>query len=143
MEQGRLAVCYAFHGPVKGTRHDRFCFIVPLIPEIGFIGKTEEQLTYEDVPYGVGVARYSETTRGQIMGDSNGMLKIIFHRETLELLAVHVIGEGATELIHLGQMVLLYGGKIDDFVNIVFNYPTLAQCYKMAAFDGISRLRGR
>ena len=110
------------------------------IPEISFIGKTEEQLTDEDVPYEVGVAYYRETARGQIRGDTTGRLKIIFHRETREMLGVHIIGEGASELVHIGQAVLVLKGTVDYFVDNVFNYPTLAECYKQAAFNGINKL---
>jgi NAD(P) transhydrogenase len=92
------------------------------------------------VYYEVGKAHYREIARGQIIGDNTGTLKLIFHLETRELLGVHIIGEGASELIHIGQAVLAFGGKIDYFVNTVFNYPTLAECYKTAAFDGINRL---
>ena len=90
----------------------------------------------------MGKASYREIARGQIIGDSIGMLKILFHRETRELLGVHIIGESASELIHIGQAVMSLGGKIDYFVNTVFNYPTLAECYKNAAFDGVNRLNG-
>jgi len=92
------------------------------------------------VPYEIGKANYREIARGQIIGDSVGLLKLIFHRETRALLGVHIIGEGASELVHIGQAVLAHGGSIDYFVNTVFNYPTLAECYKTAAFDGINRL---
>ena len=110
------------------------------IPEISFIGKTEEQLTDEDVPYEVGVAYYRETARGQIRGDTTGRLKLIFHRETREILGVHIIGEGASELLHIGQAVMVLKGTMDYFVDTVFNYPTLAECYKQAAFNGINKL---
>jgi NAD(P) transhydrogenase len=88
----------------------------------------------------VGLAYYREIARGQIRGDTTGRLKIIFHRETRELLGVHIIGEGAAELIHIGQAVLSFGGKVEYFVNTVFNYPTLAECYKAAAFNGLNKL---
>ena len=110
------------------------------IPEISFIGKTEEQLTEEDVPYEVGVAYYREIARGQIRGDTTGRLKIIFHRMTHAILGVHIIGEGASELLHIGQAVMALGGKLDYFVDTVFNYPTLAECYKVAAFNGLNRV---
>jgi NAD(P) transhydrogenase len=110
------------------------------IPEISTVGKSEEELTKANVPYEVGRAFYKEIARGQIFGDLEGLLKLIFHRDTLELLGVHIIGEGATELIHIGQAVLTYGGKVDFFVHNVFNYPTLAECYRTAALDGINRL---
>ena len=104
------------------------------------VGKTEEELTQGEVPYEVGKALYREIARGQIVGDLSGLLKIVFRTDTRELLGVHIIGEGASELVHIGQAVLSFGGKIDYFVNTVFNYPTLAECYKTAAFDGINRM---
>jgi NAD(P) transhydrogenase len=139
MEQGRLAVAHALHIPVS-SNPNYFPFGIYTIPEISFIGKTEEQLTDEDVPYEVGVAYYREIARGQIRGDTTGRLKLIFHRETLELLGVHIIGEGASELLHIGQAVLILKGKVDYFVDTVFNYPTLAECYKAAAFNGLNKL---
>jgi NAD(P) transhydrogenase len=110
------------------------------VPEISMVGKTEEELTEAGVAYEIGKARYKEIARGQIIGDVTGLLKLIFHSETRQLLGVHIIGEGASELIHIGQAVLAFGGTIDYFVNTVFNYPTLAECYKVAAFDGVNRL---
>jgi NAD(P) transhydrogenase len=139
MEQGRIAVAHAFNKPIDSTPA-HFPFGIYTIPEISFIGKTEEQLTDEDVPYEVGVAFYREIARGQIRGDTTGRLKLIFHRETRHLLGVHIIGEGASELLHIGQAVLILGGKVDYFVNTVFNYPTLAECYKAAAFNGLNKL---
>jgi NAD(P) transhydrogenase len=139
MEQGRLAACHAF-GIETSSVPALFPYGIYTIPEISYVGRNEEQLTQQNVPYEVGKANYREIARGQIIGDSIGMLKLIFHRETRELLGVHIIGENASEIIHIGQAVLTYGGKIDYFINNVFNYPTLAECYKTAAFDGINRL---
>ncbi len=139
MEQGRIAAAHAFGKPVS-SNPNYFPFGIYTIPEISFIGKTEEQLTDEDVPYEVGVAYYREIARGQIRGDTTGRLKLIFHRETHELLGVHIIGEGASELLHIGQAVLILKGKVDYFVDTVFNYPTLAECYKAAAFNGLNKL---
>jgi NAD(P) transhydrogenase len=139
MEQGRIAAAKAC-GIVAHSNPATYPFGIYTIPEISFIGKTEEQLTDEDVPYEVGVAYYREIARGQIRGDTTGRLKIIFHRETRELLGVHIIGEGASELVHIGQAVLTLKGKVDYFVETVFNYPTLAECYKAAAFNGINKL---
>ena len=139
MEQGRIAVAHAFDKPVS-SNPSYFPFGIYTIPEISFIGKTEEQLTDEDVPYEVGVAYYREIARGQIRGDTTGRLKLIFHRDTLDLLGVHIIGEGASELLHIGQAVLILKGKVDYFVDTVFNYPTLAECYKAAAFNGLNKL---
>jgi NAD(P) transhydrogenase len=139
MEQGRIAVGNAF-GLKLQTDPANYPYGIYTVPEISFVGKTEEQLTDADVPYEVGVAYYREIARGQIRGDTTGRLKLIFHRETLELLGVHIIGEGAAELVHIGQAVLTLKGKVDYFVNTVFNYPTLAECYKAAAFNGLNKL---
>jgi NAD(P) transhydrogenase len=139
MEQGRLAACHAFHVPAKSVP-ELFPYGIYTIPEISMVGKNEEELTSAGVPYEVGKARYREIARGQIIGDSTGLLKIIFRADTRELLGVHIIGEGSSELVHIGQAVLAFGAKIDYFVNTVFNYPTLAECYKTAAFDGINRM---
>ena len=139
MEQGRLAACHAFHIE-QSTLPTVLPYGIYTIPEISTVGKTEEELTKEGVPYEIGRAFYKEIARGQIVGDLEGLLKLIFHRTTLELLGVHIIGDGATELVHIGQAVLTYGGKVDFFVHNVFNYPTLAECYRTAALDGINRL---
>jgi len=139
MEQGRLAAGRAFGAPLHSNPAN-YPYGIYTIPEISFIGKTEEQLTDEDVPYEVGVAYYREIARGQIRGDTTGRLKIIFHRETRLLLGVHIIGEGASELLHIGQAVMILGGTIEYFVDTVFNYPTLAECYKAAAFNGLNKL---
>ena len=140
MEQGRIAAANAFGLKIQSNRAT-YPYGIYTIPEISFIGKTEEQLTDEDVPYEVGVAFYRDTARGQIRGDITGRLKLIFHRETREILGVHIIGEGASELLHIGQAVLIYKGTVDYFVETVFNYPTLAECYKLAAFNGVNRLK--
>jgi NAD(P) transhydrogenase len=139
MEQGRIAAATAF-GVAVETNPAFYPIGIYTIPEISFIGKTEEQLTDEDVPYEVGVAFYREIARGQIRGDTTGRLKLIFHRETRMLLGVHIIGEGASELLHIGQAVMVLNGPVDYFVNTVFNYPTLAECYKAAAFNGLNKL---
>jgi NAD(P) transhydrogenase len=139
MEQGRLAVCHVF-GIRAHSAPERFPYGIYSVPEISMVGKNEEELTEAAIPYEIGKARYREIARGQILGDVTGLLKLIFHSETRELLGVHIIGEGASELIHIGQAVLSFGGKIDYFIDTVFNYPTLAECYKVAAFDGINRL---
>lgn len=139
MEQGRLAACHAF-GIEAHSVPGLFPYGIYTIPEISMVGRTEEQLTELGIPYEVGKAHYRESARGQITGDNTGLLKLLFHIETRELLGVHILGEGATELIHIGQAVLSFGGRIDYFINTVFNYPTLAECYKTAAFDGINRL---
>ena len=139
MEQGRIAAARAFGLQVQ-TDPASYPYGIYTIPQISFIGKTEEQLTDADVPYEVGVAYYREIARGQITGHTDGRLKLLFHRETLELLGVHIFGEDATELLHIGQAVFKLKGKITYFINTVFNYPTLAECYKTAAFNGLNRL---
>jgi NAD(P) transhydrogenase len=139
MEQGRLAAAFAF-GSKAVSNPALYPYGIYTIPEISFIGKTEEQLTDEDVPYEVGVAYYREIARGQIRGDTTGRLKLIFHRETKEILGVHIIGEGASELLHIGQAVMALKGTMEYFVDTVFNYPTLAECYKAAAFNGLNKL---
>ena len=140
MEQGRIAAARAFGDEEIVSNPSFYPYGIYTIPEISFIGKTEEQLTDEDVPYEVGVAYYREIARGQIRGDTTGRLKLVFHRETHALLGVHIIGEGASELLHIGQAVMALGGKLDYFVETVFNYPTLAECYKVAAFNGLNRV---
>lgn len=139
MEQGRLATCHAF-GVKTNHAPELFPYGIYTIPEISTVGKNEEELTQAGIPYEVGKAQYREIARGQIIGDQNGLLKLIFHLETRELLGVHIIGEGASELIHIGQAVMAFKGKVDYFIHTVFNYPTLAECYKTAAFDGVNRL---
>lgn len=138
MQQGRRAVSHAFGQAFEP------CTTIPYglftIPEISMIGPSEEQLTADRIPYEVGHANFHEIARGQIMGEHVGMLKLLFHRETRVLLGVHIIGDSATELIHIGQAVLAFGGTIDYFCDTVFNYPTLAEAYKVAAFDGRNRL---
>ncbi len=139
MEQGRLAACHAF-GVETNSVPELFPYGIYTIPEISTVGRNEEELTAAGVPYEVGKAQYKEIARGQIIGDTIGLLKLIFHLETRQLLGVHIIGEGASELIHIGQAVMAFGGKINYFVDTVFNYPTLAECYKTAALDGINRM---
>jgi NAD(P) transhydrogenase len=139
MEQGRIAAANAFNIKIQSDPAT-YPYGIYTIPQISFIGKTEEQLTQQDVPYEVGVAYYREIARGQISGHTEGRLKLLFHRETLELLGVHIYGEEAAELLHIGQAVFSLKGKVTYFVNTVFNYPTLAECYKAAAFNGLNRL---
>ena len=138
-EQGRLSACHAFGAPME-SMPELFPYGIYSIPEISMVGKGEEELTKEGVQYEVGKAEYREIARGTIMGDDSGMLKLIFDAESRKLLGICIIGEGASELIHIGQVVLAMGGTIDYFINTVFNYPTLAECYKTAALDGVNRL---
>src|SRR5215211_5933802 len=139
MEQGRLAACHAF-GVKTQSSPELFPYGIYTIPEISTVGRSEEELTEQGIPYEVGKAQYREIARGQIIGDQTGLLKLIFHLDTHELLGVHIIGEGASELVHIGQAVMAFKGNVEYFINNVFNYPTLAECYKTAAFDGINRL---
>ena len=139
MEQGRLAACHAFNVQTNHTP-ELFPYGIYTIPEISTVGRNEEELTEAGIPYEIGKAQYKEIARGQIIGDKTGLLKLIFHLDTRELLGVHIIGEGASELVHIGQAVMAFKGKVDYFINNVFNYPTLAECYKTAAFDGVNRL---
>ena len=139
MEQGRLASNHMFGKPSKMVAN-----LVPYgiytIPEISMVGATEESLTHSKTPYEVGVARYEELAKGQMLGDQQGMLKLLFSPETLKLLGVHVVGERAAEIVHIGQAVLSAGGTIEYFRDTVFNYPTLAEAYKVAALDGLNKL---
>jgi NAD(P) transhydrogenase len=138
MEQGRRAVCHMLGREFEPCRNMPYGLFT--IPEISMVGENEQQLTAERVPYEVGIARFGEIARGHIAGDTTGMLKLLFHRETRKLLGVHVIGESATEIIHIGQAVMALDGTIDYFRDTVFNYPTMAECYKVAALDGLNKL---
>ncbi len=139
MEQGRIAACHAFDHPA-GAMSELIPTGIYTIPEIGFVGRTEEQLTAEAVPYEVGISRYRELARGQILGDSHGLLKLIVSLEDHSILGVHVLGTGATELVHIGQAVMAAGGTVHQLVESVFNYPTLAESYKVAALDAANKL---
>jgi len=138
MQQGRHAACHAFGLACETSTH-LLPYGIYTIPEISMVGRNEDDLTRDGVPYEIGVARYREIARGQIIGDTVGMLKLLFHSDTRELLGVHVIGEGATELVHIGQAVMAHGGKLDYFIDTVFNYPTLAECYKVAALAALNK----
>lgn len=139
MEQGRLAACHAF-GVEAHSFPDLLPYGIYTIPEISVVGRNEQELTEAGTSYEVGHASYREIARGQIVGDQAGLLKLIFDPDTRKLLGVHIIGDGACELIHIGQAVMSLGGTIDYLIDTVFNYPTFAECYKTAAFDGINRL---
>src|SRR5882724_318205 len=140
MEQGRLSSNHMFHQFSEATQ-PLFPFGIYTIPEISMVGATEQSLTQQNVPYEVGIARYREIARGQLIADPHGLLKLLFHAQSRRLLGVHAIGTGATELIHIGQAVMHAGMPIDYFIESIFNYPTLAECYKVAALDGINRVR--
>jgi NAD(P) transhydrogenase len=139
MEQGRLAVCHAFGVPTE-SNPDLFPYGIYTIPEISTVGKNEEELARLGIPYQIGKARYREIIRGQMAAGSIGLLKLLFHPGSRKLFGVHIIGEGASELIHIGQAVLSFGGTIDYFTQTVFNYPTLAETYRLAAQNGLSQL---
>lgn len=138
--QGRLASCHAF-GIEEQIMNVPLPFGIYSIPEISYVGLNEEEATAQEIPYETGIARYREIARGHILGDENGMLKILFHRETKQVIGVHIIGEYATELIHIGQSVIALNGGLRYLMDAVFNYPTLAECYKVAALDGYNKLR--
>lgn len=138
--QGRLTSCHAF-GIKDKVMNVPLPYGIYSIPEISYVGSNEEELTKQEVPYETGMARYKEIARGHILGDENGMLKVLFHRETQQVLGVHIIGESATELIHIGQSVISLNGGLQYLRDAVFNYPTLAECYKVAALDGHNKLR--
>jgi NAD(P) transhydrogenase len=140
MEQGRLAAHHACGEPVQVLSS-----VSPIgiytIPEISFVGQTEDELTEKRIPFEVGISRYRELARGQIIGDSYGVLKLLVSPDDRKLLGVHVFGTGATELVHIGQAVMGCGGTIDYLVDAVFNYPTLAESYKVAALDAMNKMR--
>ncbi len=139
MEQGRLAACQMFGAPFEHIP-ELFPYGIYTIPEISMVGKTEEELTKDKVPYEVGIAKYSELAKSMMLGDENGMLKLLFNRNSRKLLGVHAIGERATEIIHIGQAILAHGSSIEYFRDTVFNYPTLAEAYKVVALDGLNKL---
>ena len=139
MEQGRLASCHMFGKPNR-LPSNLIPYGIYTIPEISMVGATEEELTRSKTPYESGLARYSELAKGQIFGDDQGLLKILFDPETLKLLGVHIIGERAAEIVHIGQAVLTMGATIEYFRDTVFDYPTLAEAYKVAALDGLNKL---
>ncbi|MEV8510626.1 Si-specific NAD(P)(+) transhydrogenase [Actinoplanes sp. NPDC051475] len=140
MEQGRLAALHACGEPAR-TMHELQPIGIYTIPEISFVGATEEGLTDDATPFEVGIARYRELARGQIVGDSYGMLKLLVSPGDGRLLGVHVFGTGATEIVHIGQAVMGCGGTIDYLIDAVFNYPTLAEAYKVAALDAANKIR--
>jgi NAD(P) transhydrogenase len=139
MEQGRLASCDMFGLPFNHMP-EFFPYGIYTIPEISMVGQTEEQLTAKKVPYEVGIAKYNELAKSMMLGDESGMLKLLFDRNTKKLLGVHVMGQRSTEIVHIGQAVMCYDGSIEYFRDTVFNYPTLAEAYKVAALDGLNKL---
>ncbi len=143
MDQGRVASFHAFHqkeARVHRSINELMPFGIYTIPELSLVGETEESAREKGEEFEVGISRFQELARGQIMNDQDGLLKLVFRRTDLKLLGVHIIGERSTELIHIGQAVMSFNGTIDYFIDSVFNYPTLSEAYKVAALDGISRL---
>jgi NAD(P) transhydrogenase len=143
MEQGRVAMCHAFGFPYKERLASQLPMGIYTIPEVSAVGETAESCEIRKISYEVGRAKYANNARGQMIGESTGMLKLIFRPENKQLLGVQIFGEGATELIHLGMLVLESGGTIDIFIDLVFNFPTLSELYKYAAYDGLGNLAGR
>jgi len=139
MEQGRIAACHAFDLPMPPAPQ-YFPYGIYAVPEISTVGMSEEEVKAKKIPYECGIARFRETSRGHIMGLDTGLMKMIFSIKTRRLLGVHILGEGATELIHIGQAVLNLKGGIDYFIENTFNYPTLAEAYKIAALDAWNRM---
>jgi NAD(P) transhydrogenase len=139
MEQGRLASCQIFGAPAQMSKA-LLPYGIYTIPEISMVGQTESTLTESHIPFEVGISKYEELAKAQIVGDHTGMLKILFHPDTRKVLGVHVIGENAAEIVHIGQAVLSLGGTMDYFRDTVFNYPTFAEAYKVAGLDGLNKL---
>lgn len=140
MEQGRMAACHAFGVEIKSIP-DLFPYGIYSVPEISMVGKTEKQLTDASIPYEAGIAQYHELARGQLLGDTTGMLKLLIHQDDHRILGVHCIGSGATELIHIGQTAMAFNGTVEFFIDNVFNFPTLAEAYKVAALNGYNKLQ--
>jgi NAD(P) transhydrogenase len=143
MEQGRVAACHAFDIKYKTRVASMFPYGLYTIPEVSMIGETEESAKKKAIDFETGRAFYKDNARGQICGDLEGMVKLVFEAATKKLIGVHVVGERATELVHTGQAVMHFGGSIDDFIDQVFNFPTLGELYKYAAYDGLGRLQRR
>jgi NAD(P) transhydrogenase len=139
MEQGRLASCHLFGAPAQASQGS-LPYGIYTIPEISMVGETELSLTNSRIPFEVGIAKYEELAKAQIVGDQTGMLKVLFHPDTRKILGVHAIGESATEIIHIGQAVMALGGTMDYFRETVFNYPTFAEAYKVAGLNGLNKL---
>jgi NAD(P) transhydrogenase len=140
MEQGRVAACYAFGFDYKKSVADLLPYGIYTIPEVSALGETEDSCRQMGIAYAVGRARYSENARAKIAGDTEGLLKLIVERGTRRLIGVHVIGERATELVHIGQAVMHLDGSVDAFIEMVFNFPSLAEAYKYAAYDCLGQL---
>ena len=140
MEQGRIAACWAFDLPLKRAADSLPPFGVYSVPEAAMVGLTEEAATAQGIECAAGKAPFATNTRAAISGATDGMVKLVFERETLRLLGVHVLGDAATEHVHLGQAVIHFGGTIDYFISSTFNVPTMHEAYKYAAYDGLSQV---
>jgi NAD(P) transhydrogenase len=143
MEQGRVAMCHAFGFAYKQAMAQLFPYGLYTIPEVSMVGETEDEARKKGKDVEIGRAYYRDNARGQIVNDQEGMMKLVFDAADKKLLGVHILGERATELVHIGQAVMRYGGTIDYFIDAVFNYPTLSEVYKYAAYDGLGRLAAR
>jgi NAD(P) transhydrogenase len=143
MEQARIAACWAFDLPLKRSGDALPPFGVYSVPEVATVGLTEEAAAEEGIEYAVGRASFATNTRAAIAGATEGMVKLVFARDDLTLLGVHVLGESATELVHQGQGVIHFGGTIEYFITSTFNVPTLSEAYKYAAYDGLRQVGGR
>jgi NAD(P) transhydrogenase len=139
MDQGRRAACHMF-GVKRADTSKTLPYGIYTVPEISMVGKTEQELTAGKIPYEFGAAKYEELAKGQIVGELTGYLKLLFDPKSLRLLGVHVIGENAAEIIHVGQAILANDGTIQYFRDTVFNYPTFAEAYKVAALDGLNKV---
>jgi NAD(P) transhydrogenase len=139
MEQGRIAALRALGEPAHHVP-DLLPTGIYAIPEVAMVGRTEEQLTAELKPYVAGIARWSELARGLMSRDHDGMLKLLAAVPDGRLLGIHVLGTGATDLVHIGQAVMAAGGSVETLATTVFNYPTFAEAYKVAALDALNRL---
>jgi NAD(P) transhydrogenase len=140
MEQGRVAVCHAFGFAYKQSVNELLPYGIYTIPEVSALGETEESCKAKGIGYVAGRAHYAQNARGKIAGDTEGLLKLIVDSATRRVIGVHVIGERATELVHIGQAVVHLGGSVDVFIEMVFNFPSLAEAYKYAAYDCLGRL---
>jgi NAD(P) transhydrogenase len=143
MEQGRVAMCQAFDLKFKDRVAPVFPYGLYTIPEVSMVGETEESATKKGLAFEVGRARYRDNARGQIVGDTSGLVKLLFTVPDKKIIGVHVLGDKATELVHTGMAAMHYGGKIDDFIDMVFNFPTLGELFKYAAYDGLGKLARR
>lgn len=141
MEQARVAVVHAFDLGYKKAVGQLLPYGIYTVPEVSFVGWTEEEARKAGTPYVVGRAFYRDNARGKIIGDRDGLIKLVVERDTRKLLGVHCLGERAAELVHVGQAIMTLGGGLDVLIEMVFNYPTLAECYKYAAYDALGQLR--